>query len=246
MSIVIDSQTIVKYAFMSYCERAMAEEEARTSEPETLHRQFLRQRNLADIKKVLAGEMTAEQLADQMTNREMELEDLADHDGLTGLLNYKGFVDTLTGDLEIIRQLNIPSFLFFLDIDKLKEFNDTMGKVNGNRLIKTYAQVLQQQTEQQSQLPSTIGRFGGDEFVLFLIGATKQQAADLAERIRQEIPEAIKQEFNDPTLDRTINIGITTIRPNDNALTLLERADMSLNQAKQTRNRVVFEGQPSP
>lgn len=230
---------------MSYCERDMAEsKEEKKSEPETLHRQFLRQRNLMDIKKVLSGEMTDEQLADQMTDREIELEDLADRDGLTDLLNFKGFVDALTEDLEIIQQHNIPSFLFFLDIDQLKEFNDTMGKVNGNRLLRTYAQVLQQQTEQQPQLPSTIGRFGGDEFVLLLIGATKQQATDLAERIRQEIPEAIKQEFSDPTLDRTISIGITTIRPNDNALTLLERADMSLSQAKQTRNKVVFEGQP--
>lgn len=229
---------------MIYAEKDMnGSQETEGHEPKDPHRQFLRQRNLDNIRRVLSGELTAEQLAEQFTDRELELENRADHDGLTGLLNYQGFVDALTKDLKIIQQLGIPAYLAFLDIDRLKEFNDTRGKMNGNRLIKTYASVLQRKTEESPHIPSLTCRFGGDEFVWLLIGASKQDVSKLSEEIRREIPQAVKREFNDPTLERTISIGIVEVQTNDNPSTLLERADQSLNKAKGLRNRVVFEGE---
>lgn len=227
---------------MSYSGKEMdqtIEPEGRKEDP---HRQFLRKRNLDNIRRVLFGELTAEQLAEQFADRELELEDRADHDGLTGILNYLGFVDALTEDLKIIHQLDIPAYLAFLDIDRLKEFNDTMGKINGNRLIKTYASVLQSKTEQSTHILSLIGRFGGDEFVWLSIGASKQDVLSLSEEIRRGIPEAVKGEFNDPTLERTVSIGIVQVQKEDDPLTLLDRADQKLKQAKQTRDKVVFEG----
>ncbi len=218
-------------------------QESEGQEPKDPHRQFLRQRNLENIRKVLSGELTAEQLAEQFADREIELEDRADHDGLTGLLNFQGFTDALTADLKIIHQLDLPAYLAFLDIDGLKEFNDTKGKMNGNRLIKTYASVLQKKTEESPHIPSLIGRFGGDEFVWLSIGASKQDVLRLSEEIRREIPEAVKKEFDDPTLERTISIGIVPVQKDDDAFKLLDRADQSLIQAKGQRNRVILEGQ---
>lgn len=215
-----------------------------TPEPEyprskNLHKEYLRQRNLAGIKDVLSEKTTAEQFADELTNREMDLEARADHDGLTGLLNFQGFTDALTEDLKIAQQHNISAYLVFLDIDRLKEFNDTKGKMNGNLLIQTYAGVIKQKTDSLSHLTSLVGRFGGDEFVICLIGANEKELLDLTEDIRTSIPQAIKKVFNDPSLEKTISMGITQVRPDDNAHTLLNRADQQLMQAKGKRNHIV-------
>lgn len=207
---------------------------------EDTHRKFLKQRNLENIRRVIAGELTAEQLAEQIVDREIELEERADHDGLTGLLNFSGFIDALTQHLEIIHQNSIPTYLAFLDIDKLKEFNDSWGKINGNLLIQTDALVLNQKSNQFPHCTFLLGRFGGDEFVALMVGASNEEALKFVEDIRKDIPEAVRQKFKDPTLERTVSIGIVKVRINDTTVTLLERADQALYKAKEQRNKVVF------
>ncbi|MDD5147548.1 MAG: GGDEF domain-containing protein [Candidatus Daviesbacteria bacterium] len=216
------------------------ETEAGTRNP---HREFLKQRHLNRINRVISGEITAEQAVEESTNREIELEDRADHDGLTGLLNFQGFVDAVTIDLKTVQQNNLSAYLAFLDIDKLKEFNDTRGKMAGNDLIRTYADVLIETTgrEQFEHLTVKIGRFGGDECVIFVIGASNKEMLTLAEEIRIGVPEAVKRTFNEPSLEKTVSVGITPVRLTDNIQTLFARGDEQLKQAKLQRNHIVME-----
>jgi len=228
---------------MSYAKEAMVNltPEPESRQPENPHREYLKQRNLEGISKVMSGEITAGQLADQITDRELELEARADHDGLTGLLNFQGFSDTLTANLNIIQQHNISAYLVFLDIDQLKEFNDTKGKLSGNLLIRTYADVIRTKTDSLTHLTSLVGRFGGDEFVICVIGAGKDDLRLLTEDIKISIPQAVKKAFNDPSLEKTISMGVTQVRPDDNADILLDRADQQLMRAKERRNHIVIE-----
>ncbi|MBI2039551.1 GGDEF domain-containing protein [Candidatus Microgenomates bacterium] len=229
---------------MSYPENSMPETPEPESKRENPHKRYLLERNLQRIKRVLDGELTPEEASEEITQRELELEERADHDGLTGLLNFQGFTNSLTEDLSIIQQYNIPAFLAFIDIDRLKEFNDTKGKMAGNKLIETYAKVLENEIAKRPHLPSLTGRFGGDEFVALVMGASTEDVWQLFEDVRREIPEAVKRVFQDPNLERTVSIGIVRVQYSDDAATLLDRADSKLNQAKGKRNQIIFEEYP--
>lgn len=230
---------------MSYSKEAMdpsSETEKRRGNP---HGEFLKQRNLGIIKKVLSGELTEDQAAEEITNREVELEIQRDHDSLTGLLNIHGFADALVEDLTIIAQNHLPAYLGFFDGDKLKEVNDTRGKVTGNTVIKTYASQLQQLTALYPHLSFLIGRFAGDEFMLLVIGASREEAKEVFEKLRSGIPGAVKEALNDPEIHNTISMGVVKVQPEDNAMTLIQRADGKLNEAKRDRNKVIFEEIPT-
>ncbi len=205
------------------------------------HREFLVRRNRENIQKVLSGELTQQQLAEMQADREVELENRADHDGLTGLLNYQGFMDALTEDLGIIHQYDLPAYLGFLDGDKLKDINDNLGKPTGNKVIQTYAKVLTQITTRRSHLASLIGRWGGDEFMILVIGAGRDEAIEIFEEIRQDVPKSIKETLNMPDLESTVSIGVVKVGRSDNAATLTQSANDNLDRAKEARNKVVFE-----
>lgn len=227
---------------MSYSEKDMGDE---TTESEIIkvnpHREFIVKRNLKAIERILSGEITAQELAEKMADREVELENRADHDGLTGLLNYQGFMDALTEDLTIIHQYDLPAYLGFFDGDKLKEINDTVGKLAGNKIIQTYAQVLMQTASSRPHLASLIGRFGGDEFMILVIGASRNEISEMFEELRRSVPEAVKEALNMPDLNNTISIGVIKVGPHDNAATIIKNADANLRKAKKDRNKLVFD-----
>lgn len=230
---------------MNYPRKEMNLDPESENSRENPHKEFVRKHHLELINRVLAGEMTAEQLANELAEKIVELEDQSDHDRLTGLLNLQGFADALTGDLVIVQQHDIPAYLGFFDGDKLKQLNDTRGKLVGNRVIETYAEQLKELTKKYPHLPLLMGRFGGDEFMLFIVGAGRNEAATVFEDLRQSIPPAIKQNLNDPSLESTISMGVVKVQPQDNALTLIDRADRNLKEAKLNRNRVIFEDYPT-
>ncbi len=100
--------------------------------------------------------------------------------------------------------------------------------------------MLNETTERLEHLTFKIGRFGGDECVILVIGASQREVSNLADDIRKGIPEAVKTTFNDPSLEKTVSIGITKVQPNDNNSTLLDRADRCLREAKEQRNHIVM------
>ncbi|MEW5766066.1 MAG: diguanylate cyclase [bacterium] len=157
----------------------------------------------------------------------------AERDELTGTYNFRYFDRLLEAEFERARKFNRALSFIMLDFDYLKEINDRYGHEEGNRLIKTIADIVGRQIRAVDYL----ARFGGDEFGAILPETIKEEAAQVAERIREAIakhPYAI----NDKTIPLSASLGVSAF-PAPSKKELFERADKALYQAKQEgRNRV--------
>ena len=163
---------------------------------------------------------------------------LAQCDGLTGLLNKTNILAELEQLLAGTEP--IPRFVstFLFDIDHFKDFNDTHGHLAGDDLLRGLGDLLKDTVREGE----CVGRYGGEEFLLVLPGASKDQALSVAERIRSGIA---KHSFplgqGQPMGRATISGGVATF-PMDSRepAELLKRADEALYQAKRAgRDRVL-------
>jgi diguanylate cyclase (GGDEF)-like protein len=135
----------------------------------------------------------AVELAEELAIQKQELEEskrqsdyLANHDPLTGLFNRRAFRNHLQQTIEIAHSTRTQAAILFIDLDKFKAVNDTLGHDAGDQLLKKVAQILTE-TLRDTDL---IARFGGDEFAI----ATRipphgglERITGLAERIRQKL-----------------------------------------------------------
>ncbi|GBE57745.1 response regulator PleD [bacterium BMS3Abin01] len=108
-----------------------------------------------------------------------ELEYMANTDALTGLYNVRYFRRQLHQNLEMYKRYRIPFSLMMLDLDELKELNDTFGHDAGDRAIRNLAAIMKQQKRETD----VAVRYGGDEFFLLLPSTSMDEAEKLANRI---------------------------------------------------------------
>lgn len=113
--------------------------------------------------------------------KDLAIEALANHDGLTGLMNRRSFIEYAESELQRMLSIHQPSALLFIDLDHFKEVNDTYGHATGDALLIAVAKRL-----------LTIGgavenvcRYGGDEFLMLLPGANAEEAKEKAEQVAQ-------------------------------------------------------------
>lgn len=167
------------------------------------------------------------------------LEQMAIRDGLTGLYLRKYLLERMTE--EIARHLRSKSAFSFLmmDIDKFKEYNDNLGHMAGDIVLRTLGMIL---TDFFADHPgSVICRYGGEEFCVLIPHCGKKDAAFLAEMLRKKIetqPVLLRREKTKVT----VSIGVACF-PEDAALKedVIRRADQALYEAKHKgRNRVVL------
>ena len=156
-------------------------------------------------------------------------------DGLTGLfdqLYYKVHLDKALSNLR--RRHDFQAAVVLFDLDHFKQYNDRCGHLAGDDVLAKVAEILRTQVRDGD----IVARYGGEEFALFLPGIDRVGAFTIAERIRDEISKA---EFaGQSLLDRgnlTVSGGIAIFPDDsDNALSLIDRADKDLYQAKIKRN----------
>lgn len=159
-------------------------------------------------------------------------------DALTGIANRKMFDFMLReAAIESVDSGEVLSLLF-LDIDHFKRFNDNFGHAVGDQVLKLLAAVLKETCKGQD----TPARYGGEEFAVILPRTRIENAARLAETIRQRI--ASKPIVNRKTGEQLgrvqVSIGVADFHWGEPVRNLIERADKALYQAKNTgRNRVV-------
>jgi diguanylate cyclase (GGDEF)-like protein len=165
-----------------------------------------------------------------------ELRKLSLHDALTGLLNRRAMEETLQARVRSSRRSGEAFVVMMLDLDYFKRINDDFGHAVGDLALKHVSHLLQGALRDVDHL----ARFGGEEFVLLMPGASLAQAQPVAERLRQMLAtNPLKQESF--AVNLSVSIGLAEWRGyDDDAPDLLRRADAALFQAKvQGRNRVV-------
>lgn len=162
----------------------------------------------------------------------------AEHDGLTGAYNRDGITARLGRALVEARRGHQPVAVLFLDLDHFKAINDNFGHPIGDACLRAVVQVIRD----QARLGDQLGRFGGEEFLLYLPGATLAAARGTAERLRAEVESRCRRVMGAP-VNLTLSIGVVECTPQDTVSSLIGRADEAMYLAKHAgRNRVVVLG----
>jgi diguanylate cyclase (GGDEF)-like protein/PAS domain S-box-containing protein len=174
---------------------------------------------------------------DSLETTHRELQELLAHtqllartDGLTGLYNFRYFFELASYEFTAAIRYQRPLSIIIFDTDKLKEVNDTLGHVTGDKMLVKVAQAASLQVRSVDAL----ARYGGDEFVVLLPQTNAQQAFPVAERIRASVA-ALRIETEKGPLAVTLSIGIAelSIDPRDQNLeSIVQRADKALYSAK--------------
>jgi diguanylate cyclase (GGDEF)-like protein len=159
---------------------------------------------------------------------QQEINYLALHDSLTGLVNRNLFLDRLALLFESYQRTNIIFSLIYLDLDDFKQINDMFGHAAGDYLLTKLASRLLMTLRKTD----TAARLGGDEFALILPATNEEQAVGLANKLIREISGNIKWE--NQLLSLKFSIGLTTISPITRSTDdIMREADFALYQSKQ-------------
>jgi diguanylate cyclase (GGDEF)-like protein/PAS domain S-box-containing protein len=152
----------------------------------------------------------------------------ATHDALTGLANYREFLETLEREVCRGERSNRSFALLLLDLDELKRINDRLGHLAGNRALQRLADVM----KEQCRSTDLAARYGGDEFAVLLIDADSGMAQLIAGRVESALRNEEKE------LPLKVSIG-SSVYPADGrtAQELLEVADQRLYQRKKTARK---------
>jgi len=186
-------------------------------------------REISDIVEAL------ETTASALSERDVQLRKLANHDSLTGLYNRRRFVEELKAEVIHVMRKGRPSALFFIDLDQFKYINDACGHPAGDRLIRKVADEMQRSIRQDD----VIARFGGDEFAILvravdIAGATASAETILANMRRMAHVEGEKV-FH---VHCSIGVALLTSE-NLHHDELINQADIACREAKSAgRNRM--------
>ncbi|MEW6286932.1 MAG: GGDEF domain-containing protein [Chloroflexota bacterium] len=154
--------------------------------------------------------------------------ELANTDVLTFLPNRRKIISTLQEEVIRSNRYDTPLAVSILDIDHFKKVNDTYGHTAGDQVLRSVAARLRTQIRH----PDTIGRYGGEEFLIVLPNSEMQAAAEQASRLCQQVRK-LQIDANEQIIFVTISIGIAQFRiGQENWEEFLHRADEAMYRAK--------------
>ena len=175
-------------------------------------------------------------VARSLRDQERLLESAFDHK--TGLLTSVGFRPQAAGELARARRHGRPLVLLMMDLDGLKSVNTLLGFLAGESVIRTTGRVLRDQMRAED----VVARLGGDEFGLLLPDTDLDGGLAFAERLRAAIASTPLTDGS-PPVHRTASVGLALLTAHDDLLSLMDRADRGLRQAKAAgRDQVVVMG----
>ncbi len=158
---------------------------------------------------------------------------LATQDALTGLANRRRLDALLHSELERSHRLGGGFSVLMVDIDHFKRVNDRLGHSAGDAALREAAACM----AGALRSVDTVGRFGGEEFLVLLPGDSLAQARACAERLREAVARLRPPALGGGAI--TVSLGVAQYRSGDDAQSLLARADAALYRAKAGgRNRV--------
>ncbi len=177
-------------------------------------------------------DMTLQKLA------QSALQELANHDGLTGIANRRAFDETLKLEWRRAMRDALPLSLLMVDVDRFKHYNDSQGHLAGDECLKRVATAMSDEMHRASDL---VARYGGEEFAVILPGSSLEGATVVAEKLRAAV-EKLSIPFANSELGHvTVSVGVASVTPSaaGDSWQLISTADAALYRAKAAgRNRV--------
>ncbi|MCK4739163.1 MAG: diguanylate cyclase [Deltaproteobacteria bacterium] len=152
-------------------------------------------------------------------------------DGLTGLYNQRYLMEQVQSEIKRGSRHSHTVSILMIDIDRFKNYNDTYGHLEGNKVLKAIGEIL----DKNSRANDTVSRFGGEEFCIIMPQVDKKGATAYANRLKEEVAS-----YAMPNRKVTISGGVASF-PEDakTHLTLLKSADKLLYKAKKEgRNKI--------
>jgi len=166
--------------------------------------------------------------SEALEEKNKTIEHIAYHDGLTGLPNRRMFQDTIIQSLLNAKSKNETLGLMYLDLDRFKSVNDSLGHLMGDKLLQEVSQRLVNTIRERD----FVARLGGDEFVIVLANSDREECLEVAEKLL----DCFKTPFYIDTFEfyMTSSIGLS-IFPYDgeDSSTLMKNADAALYRAKE-------------
>jgi len=171
----------------------------------------------------------------QRLQRELDqMAELVSHDLLTGVLNRKGLESAIDRESRRAERQGTRVCLALLDVDDFKRLNDTLGHLAGDAALKHLADVSRRSLRPQD----TIGRYGGEEFIIVLPDTEPAKAAEIVRRLQRDLSTHLFLQGDQQVLI-TFSAGVTELRPDEPAADAITRADAAMYRAKRAgKNRV--------
>ena len=201
------------------------------------------------VRRSRAREQLLERIVGQRTEELQaalaKVEEISRIDGLTGVANRRHFDERLAGTWKMAARTACPVSVIMLDIDRFKEYNDSLGHQAGDDCLRRIAGALAAGLLRDQDL---VARYGGEEFVILLYDADADAAVRVARRIIDGV-DALKLHHPESDVSPyiTVSLGCATARTGEleNPYILVNRADQALYDAKRAgRNQLkVFAGE---
>jgi len=169
-------------------------------------------------------------------------EQRAKEDPLTGLWNHSAILDILRRELDRSTRSRGSVGVILADVDHFKRINDSFGHLVGDRVLRSIAQVMKNGVRSHD----SVGRYGGEEFLVVLPDCCARDTINLAERLRKIILDDCAHD-GEPLLG-TVSLGVTCVegRTRMSLDSVIRTADEALYQAKRNgRNRIEMRLVPS-
>jgi diguanylate cyclase (GGDEF)-like protein len=175
-------------------------------------------------------------LQSQLLKAREDLRDQATRDSLTRLWNRSSILNELGRELARSEREARPLGVVIVDLDHFKHINDTYGHLAGDAVLREAARRMQNSIRQYD----SIGRYGGEEFLILFPGCSQDDCFAQADRLRRQLGQT-EMAVNETSLRVTASFGVTIAMPGENwsQEALIRRADEALYVAKKSgRNRV--------
>lgn len=165
----------------------------------------------------------------------LKIEEIAYTDALTGIMNRRQFLSLAATQIERVMRQKSSAYMIIFDIDHFKEVNDTFGHLVGDKVLKCLAEKVTKAVRPYD----LFGRYGGEEFIIFVSDIGLEDVQHHAERLRLAIC-AEPMVIEDVSLTISASFGVAPVLSND-LDEIIRAADEALYEAKGTgRNKVVF------
>jgi len=167
-----------------------------------------------------------------MRVRLKELEETAERDPLTGVLNRRGFARELARAIAYLSRYSARAVMIYLDLDGFKPVNDRHGHAAGDAVLKAVAATLTRNV----RASDSVGRLGGDEFAVLLWNLDEQDAGAKAFALEADIAR-VPIAWGEATLSAAASAGIAPLSGNDAPAEVIARADAAMYARKGARRR---------